>query len=113
MRERVPQLDMILFLWDQDDMVGGQLEYDTGAFSEESMHNFLRHYLNLLESIVASPDARLDQLEIFTPEELEAKRLQAGQRVQSNRRKLINTRRTAVDLEVAEDRHATAANGSK
>jgi Condensation domain len=102
MRERVPQLDMILFLWDQDHEVGGQLEYDTGVFSEESMHNLLRHYLRLLESIVTSPDARLDQLEIFTREELEERRLRAGQLVRSNRQKLITTRRTAVDLKVAQ-----------
>lgn len=93
MRERVPQLDMILFLWAQDNQVGGQLEYDTGVFTEESMQSLLKHYLRLLENIVATPDARLDQLEMFTPEELQEKR-------QSHRQKLITTRRTPVEIEV-------------
>ena len=101
MRERVPQLDLILFVWDQNNEIGGQLEYDTGSFAEESMHDLVRHYLTLLESIVRAPHARLDQLEIFTPEELEEKRLKAAQRAQSNRQKLIATRRTAVELETA------------
>jgi len=98
MRERAPQLDLILFLWDQDQQVGGQLEYDTGLFAEQSMRSLLRHYLRLLESIVAAPEACLDQLEIFTPGELEERRLQAEQRTQSNRQKLIATRRTPVEV---------------
>jgi non-ribosomal peptide synthetase component F len=93
MRERVPQLDMILFLWAQDNQVGGQLEYDTGVFTEESMQSLLKHYLRLLENIVATPDARLDQLEMFTLEELQEKR-------HSHRQKLITTRRTPVEIEV-------------
>jgi NRPS condensation-like uncharacterized protein len=98
LHERVPQLDLILFLWDHNQNVGGQLEYDTGSFAEDSMHTLLKHYVRLLESIVAAPDARLDQLEIFTREELEQKRLETTQRIQSNRGKLITARRTAVNL---------------
>ena len=63
------KFDLTLFTTDMAGEVTLLLEYNTCLFNADTARRMLRHYRRLLESIVANPNARLDELEILEPAE--------------------------------------------
>jgi amino acid adenylation domain-containing protein len=46
-----------------------EFQYSTAAFDEATIQRFIEHYCQMLEQVVARPQARLSQFEILTPDE--------------------------------------------
>lgn len=90
------QLDLILFVWDMEHTVLGRMEYSKELFEADTITRMLGHFETLLQSIVDSPDACIDDLAIFTEAELEQQMIERSAREEVNRKKLIGARRKAV-----------------
>jgi amino acid adenylation domain-containing protein len=63
-------LDIVFHIWEsEDDCLSGSLEYNTDLFDAATIRRLLVHFRNLLESIVAAPDARLSELPMLSDRE--------------------------------------------
>ncbi len=61
--------DLWLAMWENNEQLGGALEYTTDLFEEETARRLLRHFQTLLESIVAQPESLISQLPLYTTTE--------------------------------------------
>ena len=61
------QLDMTLDLWEEEDGIGGWLEYDIDLFEASTISRIVASYLSLLEEIVADPDRPLSSFSLLSP----------------------------------------------
>jgi non-ribosomal peptide synthetase component F len=61
--------DILVSLWEKGRGIAGVLTYSEELFKYETMELLLNRYRNLLESIVANPDAHISQLQLRGPEE--------------------------------------------
>jgi amino acid adenylation domain-containing protein len=66
---KTAQFDLTLDLMERDDGILCNLEFNTDLFDRETAERMLRHYLRLLEEVVADPDRRLLELPFLTDEE--------------------------------------------
>ena len=57
--------DMIMSLYEKESGIEGLLTYSTALFERDTVERMTRHFLTLLESIVAGPARPIDQLEIL------------------------------------------------
>ncbi len=64
------KFDLMLHLVDAQPELRGFLEYNTDLFDAETVTRIVEHFCNLLEGIVANPQARLSDLPLLTAEEL-------------------------------------------
>ncbi|MBC1236345.1 MULTISPECIES: non-ribosomal peptide synthetase [Nostoc] len=64
------KFDLSLYLVDGQPKLRGFLEYNTDLFDAETVTRIVKHFCNLLEGIVANPQARLSDLPLLTAEEL-------------------------------------------
>ncbi|MDZ8030988.1 non-ribosomal peptide synthetase [Nostoc sp. DedSLP04] len=64
------KFDLTLHLVDAQPELRGFLEYNTDLFDAETVIRIVEHFRNLLEGIVANPQARLSDLPLLTAEEL-------------------------------------------
>ncbi|MCK5683761.1 non-ribosomal peptide synthetase, partial [bacterium] len=65
----ISKFDLTLDLQEGIDEIIGEFEYDTRLFKKETIERLSSHYLTLLESIVQTPEAKIDDLSMMTPEE--------------------------------------------
>jgi non-ribosomal peptide synthetase component F len=56
--------DLLISLWERADGIEGTVSYSEELFKRETIELLFDRYSNLLESIVASPEKRLSQLEL-------------------------------------------------
>ncbi|HEY0604298.1 MAG TPA: amino acid adenylation domain-containing protein, partial [Herpetosiphonaceae bacterium] len=63
------QFDLTIWLNEQDDQVLGSLEYNTDLFDESTVARMAEHLTNLLASIAADPDQRIDALSFLAGSE--------------------------------------------
>ncbi len=63
--------DLVLNLWEQGDEIQGLVEYNTDLFDRDTVQRMLRHYLTLLDAIVATPDLPIRSLPMLANEERE------------------------------------------
>ncbi|GAA2271141.1 hypothetical protein GCM10010430_66270 [Kitasatospora cystarginea] len=72
---RVAKFDLTV-VWEEASLDSGELcgsvEYDVDLFDRATVERMMRHYLTLLDSALATPDARLTDLEMIDAEELTA-----------------------------------------
>ncbi len=67
---KTTKFDLILNITDSDKAgLTAKLEYNTDLFDKATMQNFIRHYQNLLGSILAAPDQRVSVLNLFDRDE--------------------------------------------
>jgi hypothetical protein len=66
---RTAKFDLTMLVIDQGEDVAASLEYDTDLFDPATITRMMRHYEQLLASVVASPDARLSDLEMLSETE--------------------------------------------
>jgi non-ribosomal peptide synthetase component F len=90
---RAAKLDLVLLLAEGADGIGGELEYNTDLFDAATIQQMIGRFETLLRSIVAQPDARLDELEIYTDAEKEQRASKRKEREEANIKKLMKTRR--------------------
>jgi hypothetical protein len=63
------KFDLVLEVIPDRSRVRGWLAYNSDIFNESTINGVLNHFYQLLESIVARPDARLSELEMLLDEE--------------------------------------------
>jgi amino acid adenylation domain-containing protein len=66
---RTTKYDFTVFLFDEPEGLRTTLEYNVDLFDEATIGRFLHHWETLLTGAVASPDLRLAELPMLTPEE--------------------------------------------
>jgi amino acid adenylation domain-containing protein len=60
-------LDIVFHMWEEHDgSLGGLLEYNTDLFEALTIRRLLEHFRNLLQSIVARPEAPLSELRLIS-----------------------------------------------
>ncbi|HEX6075088.1 MAG TPA: MupA/Atu3671 family FMN-dependent luciferase-like monooxygenase [Micromonosporaceae bacterium] len=63
------KLDLLLELREDDDGIGGALEYNTALFDVDTVEQLTRHLLRLLDDAVHHPDRRLSELTLLSDAE--------------------------------------------
>jgi amino acid adenylation domain-containing protein len=63
------KFDLTLFMTEDDNYLGGALEYNTDLFDDTTIAGMLEHFGILIESIVNNPDERIANLNMITDEE--------------------------------------------
>jgi acyl carrier protein len=66
------KFDLVLNMAETEEGLAGWLEYNRDLFEDATISRMQRHFEKLLASIVEQPEARLDDLEILTDEEMRA-----------------------------------------
>jgi amino acid adenylation domain-containing protein len=61
--------DIAVNIWDRPDQLSGHVEYSTDLFDAATMARLVGHLRTLLKSIVATPDAKLSELQILSEAE--------------------------------------------
>jgi len=92
------KFDLILFVAEGEDGLHGHLDYSTDLFKAETMNRLMAHFETLLRSVVADPEARVEELEMFTSTERERQVMQDQERQSAERKKLLSVRRKGVNL---------------
>jgi non-ribosomal peptide synthetase component F len=90
--------DLLLTFTETEHGLSGSLEYSADLFKESTINTMIRRFETLLDSIVAQPDARLNNLEIFTEAEKRQQRLAHRAREESNIKKLKNIKPQTLNL---------------
>ena len=67
--ETQTKFDLMLTLKETPNGLTGSLQYSTELFTRERMQRLLGHFTQLLNGIVANPDARVSQLSLLTDDE--------------------------------------------
>ncbi len=65
---RTAKFDLTLYM-EQTEPLKGFLEYNTDLFATDTAARLVRHFLELLEGVVADPDRRLGEYELMAEEE--------------------------------------------
>ncbi|KAF1061953.1 amino acid adenylation domain-containing protein [Burkholderia gladioli] len=65
------KFDLSVHLGERDGRLGGVIEYDSDLFARATVERMARHFLRLLDAIVAAPAARLDTLAMQDAHELD------------------------------------------
>ena len=63
------KFDLMMVLEESEDGLVGGLEYNSDLFNESTIVGICRHFQNLLESVVANPDGRIQELKMLSDEE--------------------------------------------
>lgn len=92
------QNDLFFFVWDSPDGIRGMVQYNTDIFEDEFIEKLLVHFERLLRSMLARPEARLKDLEMYTEEEQAAQLKEQANRKQALVKKLFNVKPQAIKL---------------
>jgi len=92
----ISKFDLCLTVRDTVQGLEGDLAYSASLFDEETVARLLRQFETLVKSIVANPEARLDELEILTPAEREQLEAQKRSRREANIKRFKSTKPHAV-----------------
>ncbi len=65
----IAKFDLTLSLLDRGDDLAGEIEYNTDLFDRATVVRLAGHFLQLLTSLVAAPEARLSTLDLLAPAE--------------------------------------------
>jgi alpha-ketoglutarate-dependent taurine dioxygenase len=90
------KFDLCLTVADTVQGLEGALAYSASLFDPETVAGLLRHFETLLGSIVADPEARLDELEILSPAEREQLEAEKRRRRETNIKRFKSTQPRAV-----------------
>ncbi|HXQ71803.1 MAG TPA: condensation domain-containing protein, partial [Pyrinomonadaceae bacterium] len=67
--EECTKADWMMLMVELGDEIVSTLQYRTDLFDDETIRRAMSHFENLFRSILKNPDARLDELEMFSQEE--------------------------------------------
>lgn len=92
------KFDLSLFVHEGPEKLFGSWRYSTELYDAERIQRLQRHFLKLLESIVAQPDVRLSALDILTEEEKQGRVAGRRERKAANFSKFIKVTPKARNL---------------
>jgi amino acid adenylation domain-containing protein/non-ribosomal peptide synthase protein (TIGR01720 family) len=88
--------DLTLWMSERSGQLTAAWNFNTDLFDEEDVERMQGHFVRLLESISASPDARLKSLEMLTDAEKEQQAAKDTRLEETSLRKLMSAKRKAV-----------------
>ncbi|RLT97980.1 non-ribosomal peptide synthetase [Ketobacter sp.] len=65
----VAKFDLEFSMMEQGEVIAGEVVYRTGLFDKGFIQRLIQHYITVLESVVQTPDTRLDAVSLITPDE--------------------------------------------
>ncbi len=71
--EGVSPLDMTVYMWEENGIIEGEIEYNNGLLSRKTIKRIIDNFVNLLENICRAPDTRLIDFNCITETEYEDK----------------------------------------
>ena len=63
------KFDLSLFLTETGSHIEGRLEYDSALFKPETAAQLIRHFVQLLQAVVANPDCPIEQIALLAEDE--------------------------------------------
>lgn len=63
------KLDLSFRLWEEGETISGLLEYNTDLFRRDSVERMIGHFEQIVDGVVRTPDATVDELQMLTPDE--------------------------------------------
>jgi hypothetical protein len=66
---KTSKYDLVLNMWESERGLEGVLQYSSDLFEPETIARMIRHFEQLLSSIVAAPETRLNALQMLSAEE--------------------------------------------
>jgi len=92
------KFDVAVFASENDKEMNFHWVYSADLFGPATISSMSRHYENLLRSVVARPESRLDTFEMFSPEEKEKQFADKKERKQSHIKKLMTAEPKVVSF---------------
>jgi non-ribosomal peptide synthetase component F len=92
------KFDMAVFIAERPEGLVGYWVYSTELFERATIQRMLRHFGNLMQSVVAQPDTRLSALAMLSPEEVQQQEAEKQQRKQLQSKRLKATAPAPVSL---------------
>lgn len=68
-KTKCPKFNISLTLREKDEKVIGTIEYKTELFTKEIIHNFSKHYINVLKNVIRDLDIGIDKINILSHKE--------------------------------------------
>ena len=68
-KERATPFDISLYLWENEEIIEGEIEYSTDLLKYETILRLKNNFLSLLNNLVENPDAVVESLAIISDEE--------------------------------------------
>lgn len=68
-KNQTAKYDLVLNMWEDEHGLKGALEYNTDLFDHSTAAHLLRNFERLLSVLTAQPNARLNELDVFSGEE--------------------------------------------
>ncbi len=96
------RFDLTLWVAESPEGLRGRWTYRTELFDAETIRRMTAHWEMLLRSIVASPDAPLSSLEMYTEEERVQRELEGKARTESNYKKFLSVKPEAIRITKSE-----------
>jgi amino acid adenylation domain-containing protein len=94
----VSRFDLGLFMEETEDGLAGLWKFSRDLFEPDSIAVLARCFVTLLRQIVASPERGIDQLDMLSEEEKEARTMEAKQREDGKLQRFKNIKPKAVKL---------------
>ena len=69
LKDVTAKFDLMIVMESSKENLTGSIEYNSDLFEHSTIQRMSRHFVNLLDSIVANPDGRLSELQILSEEE--------------------------------------------
>lgn len=69
-RNTVASDDIAFYMWEDGDIIRGEIEYDIDIFRHETIFRLKENYLNLVKILCMHPDKRINSISLITPAEL-------------------------------------------
>jgi amino acid adenylation domain-containing protein len=95
---RAAKFDLAVFMWEGPQGLIGVVNYRSDLFDSSTIWSMIEHFDVLLQSIVASPDSQVDDLEMYSEVEKGQRANKENMDCETLRRRLKAARRSVVDL---------------
>jgi len=67
--DETAKFDWLMLMVERNEEILASLQYRTDMFDDETIHRAMSHFENVFHSVLKNPDARLDEIEMLSPEE--------------------------------------------
>jgi amino acid adenylation domain-containing protein len=96
LKEETARFDLSLLMTETPAGLVGSWVYSADLFEAATISRLAGHFNTILESVVADPEVRVDEVEVLTEAEKEQQALEKKARAEANLQKLISVKRTSA-----------------
>ncbi|MEL6438036.1 MAG: condensation domain-containing protein [Cyanobacteria bacterium J06621_8] len=107
------KFELVLFITETESGIVGSWQYNQDLFDAKTISNLSKHYVKLLQNIVAEPDTRISNLAIINQAKQEEKSMVEASRGKSKFNKFLKVKPKAVSLPSSKELIKTSFLGSE